>query len=147
MQKRGRGRPRFKPTPAHRRTVEQMVACGESQDRIARAIGIATNTLVEHFSDELQHGLARRRSEVLELLFKSARKGNVSAQKALAGITGLAAAADAVAAMGQPKERPARAAPPAKVGKKEAAQAAAENAGAGTEWGDDLHIGTGGRPN
>ena len=123
-----------------------MVACGEPKNRIARAIGIDVDTLDKHFAEALMHGLSRRRNEVIELLFNQARKGNVTAQKQLAAMTGLAAAAEQVEEMGaaQGSEKLAK---PERVSKKEAAQAAAETAGVGTVWGDDLHVGTGGRPN
>ena len=136
-----RGRPQFKPTAKMRRTVEEMVSCGEPKTRIAHAIGIDPGTLDKHFGDELEHGLSRRRREVLELLFKSARSGNVTAQKQLAAMTGLAAAAAEVQRIGDAQRDEARGTPAPKVGKKEAAQAAAESAGLGTEWGDDLQVG------
>ena len=142
-----RGRPQFKPTAKMRRTVEEMVSCGEPKTRIARAIGIDSETLDKHFGDELAHGLSRRRREVLELLFKSARSGNVTAQKQLAAMTGLAAADAEVRRIGDAQRDEARAAAAPKVGKKEAAQAAAESAGLGTEWGDDLQVGATSRPN
>ena len=122
-----RGRPLFKPTAAQRRAVEQMVACGESQEIISRAIGCDPDTLRKHFPEELLSGHSRRRREVIELLFTNARGGNVSAQKKLEEIT---AAAGASSEFTEPKQ-------PA-LGKKEVAAVEATVAGEGTDWGDDL---------
>lgn len=132
-----RGRPPFKPTPKQRRAVEQMVSVGESKATIARALRIDDDTLDKHFADELANGLARRRMEVSDLLFKSARKGNVSAQKHLDQRIGIAAAEAAFG--GDKPAAPAEQPRPRKLGKKEEAQAAAETAGSGTDWGNDLN--------
>ncbi len=133
------GRPPFKPTTAQRRQVEELVSCGMSPPDIARALGIARETLRKHFADELAEGLARRRAEVIALLYKSARKGNVSAQKALDLATSRAVAQAAFV------EDPDAAPRPLKLGKKEQAQLDAATAGEGSEWGDDLKPGV--RPN
>ncbi len=112
-----RGRPSYKPTLEARETVEQMKFCGESDNVIARALQIDPDTLRKHFADELQDGHAHRRREVIGLLFRSARDGNVSAQKHLEGIGRASGAAEAL-------ERRADKAP--KLGKKEERQLAAE---------------------
>lgn len=146
MEKRKRGRPAYKPTAAQRRSVEQMRACGEASATIARALGIDIDTLNKHFADEIANGISRRRAEVIEMLFKAARKGNVTAQKHLSNMTGLTIAEGKV--MGDeaaPEEAKPERAP--KIGKKEAAQQAADNAGLGTDWGEDLQVGGSGRPN
>src|SRR5262245_26562673 len=131
-EKRKTGRPPLKPTPKQRRTVEELRSCGESADSIARALRIDVETLRKHFADELAHGHSRRRLEVVGMLFKSARGGNVSAQKHLEHMT---AAAGAEAGFIAPEDAPAKV---AKLGKKEQAQEAASTAGTGTEWGNDL---------
>lgn len=112
-----RGRPTYKPTLESRQIVEQMKFCGESDNVIARALQIDPDTLRKHFPDELQDGHAQRRKEVIGLLFRSARDGNVSAIKRLEEIGRAAGAAEAV-------ERRAEKAP--KLGKKEEQQKAAE---------------------
>lgn len=138
-----RGRPPFKPTPKQRRSVEQMIAVGESKAGIARALRIDEDTLAKHFADELANGLARRRMEVQEMLFKAARSGNVSAQKHLEQrITAAAAAAEWTGEETKPS-KPARA---EKLGKKGQAAQAAETAGGG-DWGNDLTVPPGARPN
>lgn len=124
---RGPGRPTFEPTEEQRLDVEEMVACGMRQDDIARAVGISTPTLVKRFADELAGGGARRRAEVVKMLFGAARKGNVAAQKKLEEMTARAMAAEAFQA---PAETPK--------GKKEAAVDAAHRAGRDSEWGSDL---------
>lgn len=114
---RRRGRPAFKPTAAMRRTVEQMKFCGESENTIARALGIDPDTLRKHFVDELANGHAHQRQEVIGMLFTSAKNGNVSAQKKLEELGRVAAAEEAV----KGREKPAP-----KLGKKEERKAAAD---------------------
>jgi hypothetical protein len=81
--KRGRGRPPFQPTPTQRRRVEEMVAVGMSRDEIGRALGCSVPTLEKYFEDELLNGHSRRKAELNDILFKAARKGNITAAKAL----------------------------------------------------------------
>lgn len=119
-----------------------MVSVGESKATIARALQIDEDTLNKHFADELANGLARRRLEVTALLFKSARAGNVAAQKHLDQKVG-AAAAETEFVGEKPAAGLARVPKP---GKKEQAKEAANTAGAGTDWGDDLNTPTT-RPN
>jgi predicted transcriptional regulator len=139
-QKRGRGRPAFKPTQLHRRKVEQYVCGGMSHDAIAKVLGVSDETLRKHFAAELSTGAERRRAEVIDLLFASARKGNVTAQKKLEEMSGRSVAEAAFTA---PEAEDAKPAKVPKLGKKEVAAQDAETAGAGTAWGDDLQIGTG----
>lgn len=126
---RGRGRPPFAPTDEQRQRVRQMMAGGMKADQAARVIGIDPATLRKHFAEEVEHGAAVAREEVIALLFTSARDGNVSAQKALAEMT---ARSLVVQSFEQPK--------PERKGKKEAAADAARVAGHGSEWGDDLAV-------
>ncbi|RWQ16105.1 hypothetical protein [Mesorhizobium sp.] len=117
----GRGRPQFKPTPALRRKVEELVSCGMSRDDCARAIGCSTPTLEKYFEDELANGVAKKRSEVIGMLYRAAKKGNVTAQKKLEEMSRIAGAAEAIGARSAP-DKP-------KPGKKEERQAAAERVG------------------
>jgi predicted transcriptional regulator len=112
-----RGRPAFKPTAKQRRSVEQMVSVGEPIATIARALGIAENTLRQHFAEELENGWAKRRLEVTDLLYANARKGNVSAQKHLEHMTAVAA----TASLREPEQAKDPKAP--KLGKKDQAAA------------------------
>jgi hypothetical protein len=122
-----RGRPPFVATPTMRRKVSELIACGMSQDDIARAIGCSAPTLSVHFAEELATGRAARRAEVIGLLFRQARRGNVTAQKALEHLTG-------IAPPGSPSPPPVR-----KTGKKEQAEIEAGTAAEGTEWAKLIH--------
>lgn len=116
------GRPEFTVTAPLRQKVAECAAVGMSQDDIARAIGCSTPTLVKHFEEELTTGAAVKRAEVVGLLFKAARKGNVAAQKALDAKSQAAAAAQTL------RDREGGGAPPAKeakLGKKEEQKRAA----------------------
>ena len=127
-----RGRPQFKVTPVLRRTVEQMVSVGESQEAIARAIGCERHLLQKHFAEELATGASRKRREVIAMLYKTAAAGNVSAQKKLEEMTSAASAAEEVRERekgGSVDGASTPAAAPQKLGKKEEAQRAAEQVG------------------
>jgi hypothetical protein len=114
------GRPEYRVTIEARRIVEEMKFVGESDNTIARALGIDPDTLRKHFADELADGHAQRRKEVIGLLFKSARDGNVSAQKKLEEMGRVASASEAI------KARETKA---PKLGKKEERRIAAQNVG------------------
>lgn len=122
-----RGRPAFGATPTLRRKVSELVACGMSQQDVARAVGCSAPTLVAHFAAELATGRAVRRAEVIGLLFRQARGGNVTAQKALEHLT-------SITSPGAPPPQTAR-----KSGKKEQAEIDAATAGEGTEWAKLIH--------
>lgn len=87
------GRPPFRPTTAQRQHVQELASAGLSHSGIASAIGISRNTLEDRFAAELQRGVqmrqeareaaevegARRRAEVIRLLFEAAQRGNTAA--------------------------------------------------------------------
>jgi DNA-binding CsgD family transcriptional regulator len=116
-----RGRPSFEVTPSLQRQVEELVACGMTENEIAGAIGCSRPTLRAHFRDQLKTGRAKRRAEVVRLLFASARRGNVAAQKKLMELTATAATE-------------ASAPWPRRLGKKEQAELDAQTAAEGTSW-------------
>lgn len=116
----GAGRPVFRPSIEQRQTVEEMKFCGDSDEVIARAIGIDPDTLRKHFVDELADGYAQRRKEIVLMLFREARSGNASALRRLEEIGRLALAADGSGGNNVPT---------AKIGKKKQQQAAAEGVG------------------
>lgn len=120
-----RGRPPHKPTAAWRRKVEELRSCGMSEDAVARAMGLDVDTLRKHYADELANGAARKRAQIIAMLYKSASKGNVSAQKKLEEMSRAAIGAQAL--MG---EAPVEASKPVKLGKKEQAAAIAREAAA-----------------
>jgi hypothetical protein len=122
-----------------RTTVERMVACGDSQETIARALGIEDDTLRKHFGDELKTGYAKRRRQAVDLLFDGAAKGNASLIKRVEEMTRLAGAAADFDRPDAP--RPAagsRKVKANKLGKKEIAHDKAMVAGSDSDWGDDL---------
>ena len=59
-QRKGAGRPSFRPSVEQRQTVEEMKFCGKSDAAIARAIGINVDTLRKHLRDELDDAVERR---------------------------------------------------------------------------------------
>lgn len=126
------GRPPFKPTRKMRTSVERMCAVGDSQDTIARALGIDRNTLAKHFHEELLTGAAKRRREVVDMIFDGASNGNASLIKRAEEMS-RAATADTG---NREPEQPAPKVP--KLGKREAQQQEAIGAGKGSDWGDDL---------
>src|ERR1043166_5565939 len=121
----------FKPTATQRREVEEMVSCGMSHDAIAVAIGISDVTLRAHFADNLKHGLYRRRKEIIALLYKSARKGSIPAQRTLGQMLDTTSGAAPPDEKGTPADRPSARIIP--LGKKDQAKAEAETAGLGTD--------------
>lgn len=64
------------PTDESRRVVEVMVACGNTEDDIAIAIGIAPKTLRRHYGAEIKAGKAKCHGKVQECLFRMAISGN-----------------------------------------------------------------------
>ena len=120
--------------------VEQMVAAGEPHETIASALGITLKGLEASFREELAHGLARRRAEAIDLVFRKAREGHPASIKMLLEITGTAGAENEFLKRADRDAEEANSAPTPRryVGKKEIAQAEALTAGAGTDWGDDL---------
>jgi hypothetical protein len=126
------GRPPFQPTRKQRQRVEELISCGMTLGNISKRIGISEKTLRLHFPDELAHGRALRRAEVIELLYATARTGDAAALCKLADMTVEDRSADCEA----PAKPPLR----QRMGKKQAAEEAARTAGIGTDWGDDLQI-------
>lgn len=120
--------------------VEQMLAAGESLDVISTAFGCSVEELRQQFPDALEHGAARRRAEAIDLVFRKAREGHPASIKMLLEITGTAGAENEFLKKTDRDVEEANSAPAPRryVGKKEIAQAEAMNAGAGTDWGDDL---------
>ena len=135
-QKQKRGRPTYKPTAKARHDVEMFLACGMTHDQISAALKIDSDTFKKHFASEIDTGRGRARARILAMLLKSAKAGNVSAQKKLEEMSRLAdASAEIEAATATPAAREPNA------GKKkqaEAEAAATVNTPAG-DWGDDLN--------
>lgn len=103
---------------------------------MALALGIARNTLEKHFALELTTVAYQRRMDVLNAQYRSAKKGNVAAQKAFLQNTPPLAVpplpkGDQVPPAGPKKKEPA-------LGKKEQADVDARGAAEGTTWGSLL---------
>ena len=117
--------------------VEQMVAASERPEVISRAIGCPVEELQDRFGDALENGLARRRCEALNMLWRKAREGHAMSIDKVVAMTGAALGEETFA---RDADAAGAAEPARKVyrGKKEMAKEAALSAGEGTEWGDDL---------
>lgn len=129
------GRPTHQPTNERRKMVESMSAVGASQAEICLILDIDEKTLRKHYRREIDTGATRANMAVAENFFKvcTAKEdtaAKVSAQKFwLERRNGWAA---------PQREPPERDFVPEILGKKAQQARDAENAGAGTEWGDDL---------
>lgn len=124
------GRPRFKPTAKQRERVKLLKADGWSNDRIAAQIGVSRNTLEAALAAELEFGADAKRMEVLENLAVASKKGNASASRLLIDRFDVASTLR--------REHPVteeRAAPKEKLGKKVAAELAAQQPDDSTEMG------------
>jgi hypothetical protein len=113
-------RPTFKPTQAQRKRVAIAAGAGMSHEEIAIGLQIARGTLEKHFESELSVGAYSKRMDTLEAMFKTAKAGNVAAQKAYLALTPRVSA---------PPERKVP-----KRGKKEQAQVDAATAHVGNDW-------------
>ena len=115
-----KGRPAFKPTTAQRRQVRNAAASGMTHEEIAVALEVHRHTLDKHFAVELSSGALHRRMEFLDTLARVGLKGNVTALKALIGMT------PTLAAPAVEPEKP--------MGKKEQQAADAKTSATGTDW-------------
>ncbi len=78
--KKPQGRPEHVATEQTRKQVKALVGYGLKQEDIARLIGITFKTLQKHYLEEIQIGKASANAEVINSLFQSIKKGNVTAQ-------------------------------------------------------------------
>ena len=131
-----RGRPRHQPTKAQRAEVELLMASGCTLEQIAARLHISEPTFRLAYASEIENGRARGRAQIVAMLVKSARGGNVSAQKKLEEMSRLA---DAAAEVDKATTQPERRTPAA--GKKQVAQDEAKDLlnGPAPDWGDDLN--------
>lgn len=58
---------------------EQLAALGMPIETIAQSFGLTIAELRRQYNDALDHGSARRRAEIVGLMFTAARAGNTSA--------------------------------------------------------------------
>lgn len=95
---------------------------GMTHREIALALAIDRGTLEKHYEVELAQGAYARRMDVVVAMHAAALKGNVSAQKSYLQLEPTSTEDP------QPDEKPA------KLGKKEQADADARTAASGTNW-------------
>ena len=127
------GRPTHAPTPETRRQVEALASCGTTYELIARVIDISVPTLTKHYGEVLEVAGVKANAMIAQSLYKRAlsnEKGAITA--AIFWLKARAGWRDNI-----PLDETG-----APVGKKEIAQAEAQTAGVGTEWGDDLRQGS-----
>lgn len=126
----GRGRPEHVWSLQNSQKINLLFACGRDIKDVAAAVGLSVPTLRKHYFSECEgrrHAAIRMRALQLSRLNAEADKGNVAAEKALAGMIQseqVRAVSDQVVARGRsvrpdPKPEP--------LGKKAAAKAAATN--------------------
>jgi hypothetical protein len=127
MEKRGRGRPPFKPTAHQRATVAIAAGGGMALNEIAMGLGITRETLHKHFEIELSTGAHAKRLEVIRAMHAAAKRGNVAAAKAYM----LLEPASAAPPLPPPAPAPAKEEP---LGKKDQANRDAVDASKGTGW-------------
>lgn len=137
-----RGRPPHIPTGENRCKVRLLLAFGWSNQRIAAALRITGATLRKHYFSELRHRDEARdalKASHLFMLYQAASAGNVAAIKEL----GQVIAADDRAVMSREFEDDAS--PDEKLGKKEKARRAAQDAVSDDDqWSKDLAVGSSG---
>ena len=126
-----RGRPPHVPTEKDRKMVEAMASYGVPQGEIALVLGVSTVTLRRHYGGVLRVAAIKANAKMAESLFAQGLgkgPGALGAKcfwlKCRAGWT-------------EAKAPPAEASA-GYVSKKALARGAAETAGRGTDWGDDL---------
>lgn len=137
------GRPEHSPTDEKRSGVRLLTAIGRTNKEIAAALGISQPTLRKHYFQELSQRKVARLQLDLTLwskLYEKVLAGDVSAMKEFGRRLEKHDVAELASSFGAPqRERKPKV---EKLGKKEIAQMEAENAGADSDWGDDLLPGT-----
>ena len=132
---RGRGRPAHVPTVENRRRVSMLLALGWGNERIAGALRITLPTFRRHYFSELKfRDVARDRLDMrrAELLWQQVEAGNVGAMKAFDRFL----EKSDLMSFGRTGAAPAQKAPKGqKLGKKEAAAAAAHRPDTGSPLG------------
>ncbi len=139
-----RGRPKHLVTDETRFRVACLAMFRKTEREIAEAMGISGPTLRKYYRRELEGALAQMRAKLLVELCRKAYAGDGSAMK-------LAFKELEKSDMLEARRLFDGAEPPVakgpRRGKKEEAAEAAENAGDGTDWADDLRIFPNGQAN
>jgi hypothetical protein len=137
------GRPPHVVTDKKRNKVILLLAMGWSQKAICAALDCDGKTLRKHYSRELRArdaALLRVKGSHIAALWDAVAAGNVAAIKEMGRLIDRRDAAlfgygDAPADADEGEDKSARTPP---MGKKEAANLAAQTAGHGSDWGNDL---------
>ena len=137
-----RGRPAHIPTSENRNKVSMMLAWGWNNERIAGVLRCTLPTLRKHYFSELKYRqVARDRMtmKMASLLWREAESGNVAAIREYDRMMERndVAVGHSEFYAGQRRDAETERAPEV-VGKKAQAAQAAQTAGEGTGWGDDL---------
>jgi hypothetical protein len=134
-----RGRRPFNPTAKHRDRVMLLAAGGIPQPAIAAVLGCCERTLRNCFKAELETGRGVKRAQILERLEAAARKGNVSAMKALAAAFDRGESQELRAGeTAAVRRKRAEAAVRERMSKRQLLERDALTAGQDTDWGTDL---------
>jgi hypothetical protein len=129
LPERGKGRPSHVWTSENSKKVSLLFACGHKPIEVARVLGISKPTFYKHYFNEISragHAPLMMRAIQLARLNEQAEKGNVAAEKALAGMIQaeqIRTLGERVAVRGSAKRETAAPA----LGKKEQAKASAKN--------------------
>jgi hypothetical protein len=124
-----RGRPAHIPTHQNRNKIRVLLAFGWSNKEIAKALRITTETMRKHYSVELRQRDEARpalKAKAVMMIFDAAESGNVAAMKELQR---LIEQDDINRAPARPPREP-------RLGKKEAADLAAQDGHEDTGWGE-----------
>jgi polynucleotide 5'-kinase involved in rRNA processing len=95
------GRP-SKMNPDKVRRVEEMKACGISDEAIAGELRVSRTTLLKHYAGALNKGRERRQAELNEIIWREARAGKSWAVKLLDAKMQAVAAEDSFLADDEP---------------------------------------------
>lgn len=66
----------YKPDDKTRGIVEMLVACGVTQEEIAKLIGISSDTLQKYYRKELDLGKPKANAKIARRLFEKAAEGD-----------------------------------------------------------------------
>jgi AraC-like DNA-binding protein len=134
-----RGRKAFVPTVKQRDRVMLLTAGGLTEPAIAAVLGCCERTLRNCFKAELETGRGVKRAQNLERLEAAAKRGNVSAMKALAAAFDRGEHQEQIAGETAAVRRErAEAAVRERMSKRQLLQRDALTAGQDTDWGTDL---------
>lgn len=125
------GRPPHVPDAKDRQTVEVLSGFGIPADEIARVVGISKPTLQKHYATELENGAAKVEAKLVGNLLRLSNGTDGTALKATMF------ALQSRFGWSQYAARPTT--PEEELGKKEAANVAAQTAHNGTGWATLVH--------